>query len=375
MNLSLKKGEARVADLKDIYSKKKISEIGSHFKEVADDFPVDQFESLVFSDEWSDMTLRQRHVHLAQAVYTCLQRPFKEVGEILRQVNGRAKGFSYLFLPDIVALYGMEEMEAALETLEVLTTGSSAEFAIRPFLEKDFEAIFLQMKRWANSSNEHHRRLASEGLRPNLPWGKKVASIGCHRQEIFTLLEWLKSDPSLYVRKSVANHLNDWTKTHPNEVLNLLARWQGTSKETDWIIKRAARSLLKGGSFEALSLLGYNMVKLSQVDLTLSSDHVHQGEMLTIMYALNINSNQEASKVRLDLQLGFVKKKGACSFKTFILKDLALNIQDKIEGKWSYHWLDKSTRKHYDGKHILRLVVNGQVVKETAVQVSGFNER
>lgn len=362
-----------MADLKDIYTSSKLEEIAEHFQAEVADFPVVTFLNRVTADGWEDLSLRQRHERLARTVYVCLNRPYEEVAEILQRVNSQAQGFSYLFLPDIVALYGLEEFDVSLASLEVLTTGSSAEFAIRPFLEQDFEATFAQMEVWSQSGNEHHRRLASEGLRPNLPWGKKVASIESHRQKIFALLETLIADSSLYVRKSVANHLNDWSKKYPDQVLDLLGKWQGYSAETDWICKQAARTLLKASHPRALALFGYREdLRFDQVTFGLSADRVSQGDRLTVAYGVQLAEKEAASKIRLELQLGFVKKSGQIAYKTFMLKDSRIEPNQELTGQWTYDWTDKTTRKHHNGRHILRFAVNGRVLEEENLEVTGF---
>lgn len=362
-----------MADLRDIYNDEKLQEIAEQFQMEVADFPVSEFLEKVQSDDWGELSLRQRHERLARSVFEVLNRPYNQVAEILQQVNDHAQGFSYLFLPDMVALYGLAELELSLATLGVLTTGSTAEFAIRPFLEQDFTSTFAQMQIWAASCNEHHRRLASEGLRPNLPWGKKVSTIEAHRQEIFDLLATLKADSSLYVRKSVANHLNDWTKKYPEEVLDVLEQWQGSSAETDWICKQAARTLLKASHPRALILFGYRgNLAFSQMSFSLGASQVSQGDKLTIRYAVQLASKEKNRKIRLELQLGFVKKSGKISYKTFMLKDSQLEPGQELGGQWTYDWVDKTTRKHQNGQHVLRFVVNGQVVQEEVLEVVGF---
>lgn len=362
-----------MSDLKDIYSHEKLVDIAHHFKKEAPDFSVEGFLHLVEREAWKEKTLRQRHQHLARVAFDCLDRPYPAVAEILKQMNSHAHGFSYLFLADMVSLYGLKEPKISMETLGVLTTGSSAEFAIRPFLEQDFEGTFVQMQIWATSLNEHHRRLASEGLRPKLPWGKKIASILSHQPAIFELLESLKADSSLYVRKSVANHLNDWSKTHPDQVLDLLENWQGGLAVTDWIRKRAARTLLKASHPRALALFGYQKeLPLTYFDLFLSVKQVSKGDRLTVTYALEMDKKETKTKVRLELRVGFVKKTGVISYKTFMLKDTTLSSREHLRGKWTYDWVDKTTRRHYNGQHTVDVVVNGQVLAKEGLEVSGF---
>lgn len=355
-----------MADLKDIYTEEKLKEIAAAFKVVIATFPTADFLDRVQTDGWTSLSLRQRHERLARVLMTCLGDPFYQVAPVLQEVGSRVQGFSWLFLPDVVALFGLEDFRLSMETLGVLTESSSAEFAIRPFLMQDFSNTFEQMRAWALSENAHHRRLASEGLRPNLPWGKKIPNLEHYRLEIWSILEELKGDSSLYVRKSVANHLNDWTRSHPEEVLDLLEGWQGSSKETDWIIKRAARNLLKAGYPRALALFGYGSRQdLERVSWFFPSS-IKKGDRMVLDYRVKV---EQSGPLRLELQVDFIKPSGKQSTKTFMLRD---RETDCLEGQWTYDWVDKTTRKHWDGGHRLRLLLNGQVIEQGWIGVSGF---
>lgn len=355
-----------MADLKDIYTEEKLNEIAAVFKAEVATFPTTEFLEQVQSEDWGRLSLRQRHERLARVLMVCLEGPFHQVAPVLQAVGSRVQGFSWLFLPDVVALFGLEDFEDSMETLGVLTESSSAEFAIRPFLAQDFTRTFEQMKSWSGSGNEHHRRLASEGLRPHLPWGKKIPNVDQYRLEIWSILEELKGDVSLYVRKSVANHLNDWTRTHPEEVLDLLESWQGSSKETDWIIKRAARNLLKAGHPRALALFGYGSRQdLEQVSWTFPQK-IKKGDRMVLDYEVKL---EQAGPLRLELRVDFIKPSGKQSTKTFMLRD---RETDCLKGQWTYDWVDKTTRKHWDGRHDLRLLLNGQVLEQGWIEVFGF---
>ena len=122
--------------------------------------------------------------------------------------------FVSLILPDYVALYGLDDPARSLDALRFFTTFGSAEFAIRPFLRRDLTGTLATMERWARDEDEHVRRLASEGSRPRLPWSFRLDALVADPSPTAPILDALNADPSLYVRKSVANHLNDITKDH-----------------------------------------------------------------------------------------------------------------------------------------------------------------
>lgn len=358
-----------MADLKDMYTKEALAELARSFAEVEADFPRSFFLAEVIKGDWEVLSLRQRQERLARVLVTCLDRSFEQVAVFLEVLGARVQGFRYLFLPDVVALFGLTHVEASMKALTVLTESSSAEFAIRPFLRQDFSRTFRQMQLWSLSENEHQRRLASEGLRPNLPWGKKIPDLDQYRLEIWELLETLKADSSLYVRKSVANHLNDWTRTHPEEVLDLLEAWQGCSPETDWIVKRAARTLLKVGHPRALALFGYRSREDLERVFWNFPLKIRKGERMLLDYEVEV---AQKGPLRLELQVDFRRPTGRVSQKSFMLKD---REAASLRGTWSYDWVDKTTRKHWDGPHALRLLLNGQVLLEAQLEVTGFADK
>jgi 3-methyladenine DNA glycosylase AlkC len=92
------------------------------------------------------------------------------------------------------------------------------------------------------------RRLVSEGTRPRLPWAPRLRAFMRDPRPVLELLEWLKDDPSLYVRRSVANNLNDIGKDHPDLLFATAERWMKDANENrHWIIRHALRSAVKRG--------------------------------------------------------------------------------------------------------------------------------
>ncbi|MBC8080209.1 MAG: hypothetical protein H7X86_07675 [Gorillibacterium sp.] len=164
-----------------------------------------------------------------------------------------------MFFSDFVAIYGQEDAqwELSMLALERFTQRSSAEFAIRPFLLRNPGRVMGQMEIWSQHPNEHVRRLSSEGCRPRLPWGVSLPMFKRDPTPVLSILEHLKADPSLYVRKSVANNLNDIAKDHPGVVLETVRCWKGVDPKTDWIIRQGCRTLIRKADPEVLTLFGY----------------------------------------------------------------------------------------------------------------------
>lgn len=362
--------------LKDIYNEDRLADMVDRFTLAYPAFDAQAFRGRFSEVDWEQLSLRQRHAFLADNLYQTLNLPYAQVCQVLADIHQHCQGFTYLFLPDLVARYGLADLDNSLDILGLLTTGSTAEFAIRPFLEQNFERTYERMLVWAQSPNEHHRRLASEGLRTRLPWGKRLPHLFQVPDKTMVILDMLHQDPSLYVRKSVANNLNDLSKDFPELVLEFARRHGGKSKEADWIIKQGTRSLVKAGHAETLSLLGYGqeVLQILEAHLQLNQDRYQMGDRLNLTYDLTAKTSQP-TRLRLALEVTFAKAAGKTSPKIFFLKDCQLEGETSLSGHWTYHWEDKTTRKHYSGLHKLRLLVNSQPVAEEDCEVIIQEER
>lgn len=171
-----------------------------------------------------------------------------------------------MFFQDFVEVFGLEDFENSIKALEVFTLESSSEFAVRAFILKYEYQTMQQMKLWTQSSNEHIRRLACEGCRPRLPWAVALPKFKQDPSSVLEIIELLKNDESLYVRKSVANNLNDISKDNPELLLKFVKENLGFSKELDWICKHASRTLLKKGINKYWNCLIYprQIISISQ---------------------------------------------------------------------------------------------------------------
>ena len=147
-----------------------------------------------------------------------------------------------------VEKYGVDEFDLSMNAIYEITKRHTGEYAIRPFIVKDQGRVLAQAQKWAKSNNVHVRRLSSEGLRPRLPWTQKLDAFIKDATPVLAILELLKSDPSSFVRKSVANNLNDILKDNYASGMETIRRWhKEASKETQWIIKHALRTEIKKG--------------------------------------------------------------------------------------------------------------------------------
>ena len=213
--------------LKDMYNEGFLRDFGKKVHNVYSDFKVENFIDKTIDDEWEDLSLKARMRRITESLGQCLPASYEDALKVLFLIDESCVGFPYLFFPDFVELYGQEDehWDISMKAIERFTQRSSSEFAIRPFIIKDPERVMEQMMVWANHHNEHVRRLASEGCRPRLPWGISLQIFKKDPSKVLHILEQLKSDSSIYVRKSVGNNLNDISKDNPQAVIDFVNKW------------------------------------------------------------------------------------------------------------------------------------------------------
>lgn len=226
--------------LKDIYTIVFLQDFAHKVNAAYKNFPCEQFTASVLAHPWEELPLRARMQRIAEVLGRYLPRNYEDALAVLFQIDEDCIGFPYLFIPDFVANYGLSEesWELSMKALERFTQLSSSEFAIRPFILLDPARAMNQMLQWSLRPNEHVRRLSSEGCRPRLPWSMDIPLFKKDPAPVLEVLENLKADPSLYVRKSVANNLNDIAKDNPDFVLKTVEQWISASPETDWILRQ-----------------------------------------------------------------------------------------------------------------------------------------
>jgi 3-methyladenine DNA glycosylase AlkC len=332
------------------------------------DFEAADFRKKVFSEVWDELVLKQRIRHIATCLSEVLPTEFSEALPVLESVSKSFSGLPHLVFPDFIELYGLNKPLESLPALTRLTQGSSSEFAVRPFIECNQADTLKLMLQWSGHSNEHIRRLASEGCRPRLPWGRALVALKKEPEPLRPILDALRFDNSLYVRKSVANNLNDISKDHPDWVLGWCCQWHGQSVETDWIIKHGLRTLLKQGDAKALTLIGYkNPQGISVENWTVASEVVI-GQKIDFQLSLNLEKFM-GQKVRLEYAISFVRKQKTPYRKVFKISEfMAITAVKNINKHHDFKTI--STRTYYAGKHKMELLVNGVVMAESEFTVS-----
>jgi len=360
--------------LKDtLYAPENVREIAESLKTVYPDFLVEEFLQSVFSDSWGALELKQRMRHIARCLKQWLPENYSDAIAIMMQASPKVNGLIVMSFADYVELYGQGHWELSMQALEEFTKSCSSEFAIRPFLDLEPKLGMQQMLTWARHKNEHVRRLASEGCRPRLPWGMALKKFKKDPSPIIPILEKLKNDPSEYVRKSVANNLNDISKDHPELVLGLCESWQGKSASTDWIIKHACRTLLKSGNKRAMLLFGFGdpeQINIPFFEAEVESTFI--GDQIQLSFQMDVNDKQ-SKKIRLEYLVYFVKANGKTSPKVFQISEKVWQAgQHTIAFKHSF--LQRTTRKHFPGVHRFELVINGEKKAETSIKLKRAGE-
>ncbi|MGX9757064.1 DNA alkylation repair protein [Clostridioides difficile] len=343
--------------LKNMFNYESLHEIALAIQSVYTSFKIDEFLKSTLDETWNDLGLKDRCRKISISLGTYLPTEYTKALNILEKA---VAGFSFaFFFPDFVEVYGQDDTDwdLSISTLERTTEYWSSEFAVRTFIIKDEERMMAQMFDWSKHKNEHVRRLASEGCRPQLPWAQALAKFKKDPTPILPILEQLKTDSSLYVRKSVANNLNDISKTHPDLVVNLAKDWYGVNEYTNWIVKHGCRTLQKKGNREVLDLFGYNDITSVDIqDFTLDIMSVSIGGDITFSFSI---LTKKATKVRLEYGIDYVKSNGKRNRKIFKISEVSLKENEKKLYKKKHSFADISVRKHYSGNHSIVLIING----------------
>jgi 3-methyladenine DNA glycosylase AlkC len=284
------------------------------------------------------------------------------------------RGWGIYSLSMVVGQHGLDDFEGSLLLLKEMTSRFSAEFDVRYYLLDDQGRALKIMAKWVNDPNHHVRRLVSEGTRPRLPWGMQLPSLIADPSPTLPLLEALRDDDSEYVRRSVANHLNDIAKDHPDLVANLAKQWMaGASKSREKLVRHACRTLIKQGHPTALEAIGIGPPQIKLKRLAIKTPTVQFGDALKFTADLLSTSKAPQSLV-VDYVIHFKKANGTRTGKVFKWKQLSLKPGQRIEIKRSHAIRPITTRRYYDGQQALSLRINGQEFGFAEFELVGASE-
>lgn len=347
--------------LKDLFSKEFVDFISTKTKEYYPLFKEKEFKNAIINDSWIDLELKERMRLIAVTFNNFIPLSYSKQLEILKKVKEQlsyedSMGLQSMVFQDFVEVYGLDDYENSIEALEVFTISSSSEFAIRQFILKYEEETMNQMKIWTRSENEHIRRLASEGCRPRLPWAVALPTFKKEPSKVLEIIELLKDDKSVYVRKSVANNLNDISKDNPALVIKFVKENIGSSKNLDWICKHGSRTLLKKGVQEILELFGFrdsSHVNIINFDY---DKNINIGDTFNFSFALQ--SEKVLGNLRIEYFIYYKKANGSHSEKIFMVSQNEIKLKNKNFIK-KQSFKNMTTRKHYSGEHFISIVLNG----------------
>ena len=329
--------------------------------------PPSVFLDKIFDAQWENRELKQRMRHIALTLGELLPPDYPKAVQILQQFVARKMpsrrselNFIHMFIPEFIEMFGLNDYEHSIKAIEEITQYTSCEFAVRPFLIRYGELMMQQMQDWSLHKEPMVRRLATEGMRPRLPWAMAVPALKRDPTPILTILENLKSDPSETVRRSVANNLNDIAKDHPQVVLDTVKNWRGLSPETDWLIRHGSRTLLKRANPDSLQSFGFEPNTPIEIqDFVLDKTILRIGDSLPFSFIAKNTSNTDRVKTRLEFGIDYVKANGKTSRKIFQISERFFDKNEIWTCKKLLSFKDLTTRKHYLGTHNIAIIVNG----------------
>jgi 3-methyladenine DNA glycosylase AlkC len=360
--------------LKDfLFNEEKVRFLAASFKKVYPEFSEKTFVTECVSS-FPSLELKERMYHIRDVLQRHLPQDYKKAVAIicaalpeelsLEKSDDDFGDFIYAPLGEYIARYGKEKefYDTSLEALYHITKRFSVEFPMRHFLGAYPEKTVKILTKWSRDKNYHIRRLASEALRPRLPWGIKIPlpyDVG------LPVLHTLYTDKTRYVTRSVANHLHDISKENLPLVLETLSSWKKegkqSEKELDFIIKHALRTALKQGNKEALQLLG--LADSPQGTLTSFSCSPHKislGERL-IFSCEYVSTAQTVQKISITYVLFYKNKKGY-SEKVFSLFEGSVNPGEKKTFSKQHLFREMTTRTLYPGTHHIEIRAGGDVL-------------
>jgi 3-methyladenine DNA glycosylase AlkC len=324
-----------------------------------------KLETLSFGD---------RNALIRDRLHQYLPKHFPAAAQILidslqqKPVVSDLAGFDgFIIMPqcDFVAMYGLNHFDISMKALYEMTIRFTAEGAIRAFIQKYPEKTLKQLEEWSRDENPMARRLASEGTRPRLPLAPRLPQFIDDPRPVLKLLDNLKCDPVLVVRRSVANNLNDMAKDNPDLVVETLRAWQQTGdKGTAWIIKHASRTLVKQGHKEALALLGYPPNPAIDVqNLTIEQPVIQLGDDLIFNFEIHSRA-AETQNMMIDYVVHHMKANGKLAPKVFKLTKKKLKADEMLSLTRKHAIKPISTRKYYAGRHRVEIQINGEIWAE-----------
>ncbi|MFC3096083.1 hypothetical protein DRW07_05760 [Alteromonas sediminis] len=364
---------------KHVFNPDMVKSVGQHLHTHCATFDVNGFEQAV-CNKLEQLEFKQRSQLICEALIAHLPDDFEYTAQVLLKSLGLPlrlnasqlttdahgiSGWAILPLADYVAFKGRGHFVLAMTLLKEMTKRCTSEFAIRPFLKDMPEQTLAILHQWAEDEDPHVRRLASEGARPRLPWGMRLQRFVEDPSDLIPLLEKLKDDDSEYVRRSVANNLNDIAKDHPDTVTAVAKNWlKGASKNRRKLVQHGCRTLVKNGHLDTLQALGYMSPEAIICTVTVSDRQLIYGGSIDVRLKIT-NESAAAQHVMIDYRVHHQKANGTTSAKVFKWRSIYLKGKDSITLKKKHSIRPITTRVYYPGVHKIDVQINGVVKGST----------
>lgn len=357
---------------KNLFNEKIIVSMGKHFKNAWAKFDCSGFVTTA-TNNLDALELKERSTQITEALVTFLPDDFERAGTIMLkslapedgyEINWNSHdegivGWAVMPMVDYVGLYGIEHYDLSMNLFKEMTKRSSSEFGIRYFILSQPERTLATLETWLDDSNHHVRRLISEGTRPRLPWAMRLPVFIKDPMPVISLLEVLKDDEEEYVRRSVANNLNDIAKDHPDIVAKIARQWlKDANKNRRKLVRHACRTLIKQGHKPTLKALGYDAPRVKLEKLEILTPHVDFGNALIFEMSLASTSEQDQNLI-IDYAIHHRKANGKTSPKVFKWKINTLSPSAHLFAKHNHSIKKITTRTYYPGVHRLEIFVNG----------------
>ena len=332
------------------------------------------------------LELKARAMHIADALEATLPRDFARAAAVieaslappLADASGVASdsdddgiaGWMLWPMGEFVVRRGMAEPVRALAALHALTQRFTAEWAIRPFIVAHPALSFATLGRWVDDPSAHVRRLVSEGSRPRLPWGMQLKSLIADPTPTLPLLAALQDDVSDYVRRSVANHLNDIAKDHPQLVASWLERHlPGASAQRQALLRHASRTLIKRGDARVMAAWGYAGGFEGAASLKVRPSRIALGEALTLTLVLKAARGGARQDLVIDYVVHHVNARGGNSAKVYKGWTRSIAAGSTLELIKRHALRAITTRTYYPGLHRVEIIANGRPIASGAFKL------
>lgn len=361
---------------KDWFDRSAAEALAKQLSNVTKDFPTKRFvklatkdlEGLEFAGRVKQFSSAMRDV-LPDNVDLALGMIRDSFPEPLPDCESVTDGWLQWPVGQFIADYGLEHFDDSMLTMVELTQRFSSEFAVRPFMHHQQKETIAYLKNLVDHPSPHVRRWCSEGTRPRLPWGRKLNQLIENPKPVLPILDALRADEERYVRRSVANNLNDIAKDHPSLVIGKCETWmRKKANHTDEVVKHALRSLVKDGDPGALKALGFRKPDKLRCSITTDKSKLALGEAIELTATIESESKRSQDLI-VDYVVHYVRKNGVVSEKVFKWKNTEMPAGDVFKLKKKQSFKQTTVRALYPGTHQVELQINGERVASTSVKL------